>query len=100
MHATCLELCKDYIVKDPSREKRILDVGSGSGYLTAAFAALMDEAKIKGHVYGIELYPELAQQSIENIQNAAPELMQYIEISSGNVWENARGGDEGFDGML
>jgi len=94
MHATCMELCKEYIEKGGD-EKRVLDVGSGSGYLTATFAALLVELGKTGKVYGVEKYPELAKQSVKNIQSACPDLMPYINITSGNVWEGVDEG--GFD---
>ena len=50
------------ILKDA---KRCLDVGSGTGYLTLAFAKLM---KNKDAIsYGIEHIPELVKSSIVNI---------------------------------
>ena len=39
MHAAALEALVDRI--DPSKSPRILDVGSGSGYLTACFSVLV-----------------------------------------------------------
>ena len=44
--------------------KKSLDVGSGTGYLTLAFAELMPE----GVSYGIEHIPELVKMSIANIE--------------------------------
>jgi len=40
MHAMCLELLKDYALRPNAR---ILDVGSGSGYLTACFGRMVEK---------------------------------------------------------
>jgi protein-L-isoaspartate O-methyltransferase len=45
--------------------RKTLDVGSGSGYLTLAFAKLMDNNQ--GISFGVEHIPELVKDSIENI---------------------------------
>ncbi|TVU15549.1 hypothetical protein EJB05_39074, partial [Eragrostis curvula] len=64
MHATCLELLKDHL--QPGIHA--LDVGSGSGYLTACFAMM---AGPEGRAVGIEHIPELVASSIENVQKSA-----------------------------
>nr|DAD34400.1 TPA_asm: hypothetical protein HUJ06_005040 [Nelumbo nucifera] len=61
MHATCLELLKENL--QPGMH--VLDVGSGTGYLTACFALMVGP---QGRVVGIEHIPELGASSIENIQ--------------------------------
>jgi protein-L-isoaspartate(D-aspartate) O-methyltransferase len=53
--------------------KNVLDVGSGTGYLTAAMALI---TPTESRVYGIEHVPELVKQSIINISNSNPELMK------------------------
>ncbi|XP_010695993.1 protein-L-isoaspartate O-methyltransferase isoform X2 [Beta vulgaris subsp. vulgaris] len=69
MHAMCLELLKDKL--QPGMHA--LDVGSGTGYLTACFAMMVGP---KGRAVGIEHIPELVTWSIENIKKseAAPLL--------------------------
>lgn len=69
MHATCLELLKDHL--QPGMHA--LDVGSGTGYLTACFAMMVGP---EGRAVGIEHIPELVSWSIENIKKspAAPLL--------------------------
>ncbi|KAF5829421.1 protein-L-isoaspartate O-methyltransferase-like protein [Dunaliella salina] len=67
MHATVLELLDAQL--KPGH--RVLDVGSGSGYLVAVFAKLVLPG---GSVLGLEKVPELAQRSISSIQAACPEL--------------------------
>ena len=65
--------------------KYALDVGSGTGYLTAAMALVMpNESK----TFGIEHVPELVKKSIENIKKSNPELMEgrvRIEQGDGRV---------------
>lgn len=48
-----------------TRAKKSLDVGSGSGYLTLAFAKMMPK---DGIAYGIEHIPQLVESSKENIK--------------------------------
>jgi len=73
MHAMCLELLAPHI-KDGSH---VLDVGSGTGILTAALALLAGQS---GKVIGIDVVPELVETSIENVKRDQPEL-----LSSGRV---------------
>eukprot|EP01018_Ginkgo_biloba_P025570 Gb_04905 [translate_table: standard] len=69
MHATCLELLEEHL--QPGM--RALDVGSGTGYLTACFAMMVGP---QGHAVGVEHIPELVTISIENVKKskAAPLL--------------------------
>lgn len=60
MHAYALEIMNDYIIGD---QKRILDVGSGSGYLLAALRRMNPSAEI----IGIEHIPELVNLSLRNL---------------------------------
>lgn len=64
MHATCLELLKDHL--QPGMHA--LDVGSGSGYLSACFAMMVGP---DGRAVGIEHIPEIVASSIENVQRSA-----------------------------
>lgn len=64
MHATCLELLKDHL--QPGMHA--LDVGSGSGYLTACFAMMVGP---EGRAVGIEHIPELVAASTENVERSA-----------------------------
>jgi protein-L-isoaspartate(D-aspartate) O-methyltransferase len=86
MHAHALELGYEAI-KDVSNP-RILDVGAGSGYLTACFARLV-EAKPGARVYGIEIISGLAQFARKNIQTADPELMDsgVVSVHCCNGWD-------------
>ena len=69
MHAHALELLKDHL-KPGSRG---LDVGSGSGYLTACMALMVGTA---GKAVGIDHIPELVEMSRKNIkQDGKEELL-------------------------
>jgi len=69
MHAMCLELLKEHL--QPGM--RALDIGSGTGYLTACFAMMVGS---QGRVVGVEHIPELTTSSIVNIKkSAAKELL-------------------------
>ncbi|TYJ98490.1 protein-L-isoaspartate O-methyltransferase 1 isoform X1 [Cucumis melo var. makuwa] len=64
MHATCLQLLEKHL--QPGM--RALDVGSGTGYLTACFALMVGP---EGRVVGVEHIPELVASSMENIKKSA-----------------------------
>ncbi|OVA20551.1 Protein-L-isoaspartate(D-aspartate) O-methyltransferase [Macleaya cordata] len=64
MHAACLEL----LLENLQPGMHALDVGSGTGYLTACFALMVGP---QGRAVGVEHIPELASTSIENIQKSA-----------------------------
>lgn len=69
MHAHALELLKDNLTNGT----KALDVGSGSGYLTACMAIMMGD---KGVAVGIDHVPELVEMSRSNIQTANPNLLE------------------------
>lgn len=52
--------------------ERALDVGSGSGYLTACMAHMLG---VNGKAVGIDHIPELVEKSIENVNKDNPELI-------------------------
>ncbi|XP_076834088.1 l-isoaspartyl protein carboxyl methyltransferase, like isoform X2 [Brachyhypopomus gauderio] len=68
MHAHALEILSDKLVEGASA----LDVGSGSGYLTACFARMVGPT---GKVVGIEHIQELLQVSVRNVQADDPDLL-------------------------
>lgn len=75
MHATCLELLDDYLKPG----MHALDVGSGTGYLTACFAVMVGA---QGRTVGVEHIPELAEFSIKNIdKSAAAPLLKERSLS-------------------
>jgi protein-L-isoaspartate(D-aspartate) O-methyltransferase len=61
MHAHCLEVLRPWLKPGA----RVLDVGSGTGYLTALFAEFVGE---KGLVVGVDHIPALVAQSEKNIR--------------------------------
>ncbi|KAL8128497.1 hypothetical protein V2J09_017652 [Rumex salicifolius] len=64
MHAMCLELLHSNL--QPGM--RALDVGSGTGYLTACFAVMVGP---EGRAVGVEHVPQLVVSSISNIEKSA-----------------------------
>jgi protein-L-isoaspartate(D-aspartate) O-methyltransferase len=50
---------------EPKREHNILDIGSGSAWTTALLARIIGP---KGHVYGVELIPELVKLGQNNLR--------------------------------
>ncbi|XP_053553865.1 protein-L-isoaspartate(D-aspartate) O-methyltransferase isoform X2 [Bombina bombina] len=73
MHAHALELLEDRLVEGA----KALDVGAGSGYLTACFARMVGGT---GKVVGIEHIDQLVQDAIKNVQQDDATL-----ISSGRI---------------
>ncbi|KXJ09381.1 protein-L-isoaspartate(D-aspartate) O-methyltransferase [Exaiptasia diaphana] len=69
MHAHALEMLKDELVEGAT----VLDVGSGSGYLTAAMAIMVGKT---GKVVGIDHIPELVDLSRENIKKGNADLLE------------------------
>ncbi|XP_037920802.1 protein-L-isoaspartate(D-aspartate) O-methyltransferase [Hermetia illucens] len=76
MHAFALEILKDKLVPGAT----VLDVGSGSGYLTACFARFINAAGGGGKVVGIEHQPELVKKSKANIAMDDPNLLESGDI--------------------
>uniref|UniRef100_A0A6N2K3L9 Protein-L-isoaspartate O-methyltransferase n=2 Tax=Salix viminalis TaxID=40686 RepID=A0A6N2K3L9_SALVM len=64
MHATCLQLLEENLKPG----MHALDVGSGTGYLTACFALMVGP---QGRAVGVEHIPELADSSLKNIEKSA-----------------------------
>lgn len=62
-HAYCLELLREHL----GAGKRALDVGSGSGYLTACFAVMVGDA---GRVVGIDHVQKLVDWSEKNLRKS------------------------------
>lgn len=75
MHAHALEILKGHLTS--STESKALDVGSGTGYLTACMARMIGG---RGSAIGIEHIPELVAKSIENVKKDDENL-----ISTGRV---------------
>lgn len=68
MHAHALELLSGHLTEGAS----CLDVGSGSGYLTACMAHMVGET---GCAVGIEHIKELTELSIKNVNKDNPDLL-------------------------
>ena len=68
MHAYALETLRDRLVDGA----KVLDVGSGSGYLTACMTHMVGP---QGIVLGVEHIKELVTQSEANIRRDNPELL-------------------------
>lgn len=89
MHATALEYLTPAIAASArdKRAVRILDVGSGSGYLTAALARMAEDAgSTDTVVVGVETVGELARRSIVNIESDDNHLLADIRIIQGDGW--------------
>ncbi|KAL1463004.1 hypothetical protein WDU94_014797 [Cyamophila willieti] len=84
MHAHALELLQGHL----ERGKKALDVGSGSGYLTACMALMMGN---DGKAIGIDHIPELVNGSIKNVQKDHKSL-----LDSGRVVLIAGDGRKGY----
>lgn len=63
-----MEILKDQLVEG----ERALDVGSGSGYLTACMAIMLGD---NGKAVGIDHIPELVEKSIKNVKKDNPKLL-------------------------
>jgi len=72
MHAEMLERLEPFLKPGG----RALDVGSGSGYLSACMALLVSENEAKGIVVGMEHISELVEMATNNVQQDHPELLQ------------------------
>ncbi|XP_054152501.1 protein-L-isoaspartate(D-aspartate) O-methyltransferase-like [Oppia nitens] len=69
MHAHALQCLKDNLVEGA----KALDVGSGSGYLTACMALMVGPS---GKAIGIDHIQELVNLSIDNIKKDQPNLIE------------------------
>jgi len=82
MHAESLELLKDHLKPGA----KVLDVGSGSGYLTACLARMVGK---EGKVIGIDVIEPLVKWSKDNVRNDDPQLLDTgcIELKVGDGWK-------------
>jgi protein-L-isoaspartate(D-aspartate) O-methyltransferase len=107
MHAHALEEIYPYLQQQrkahPTEPLKILDVGCGSGYLTACFGRWFQEqpssssssssssppSLAPGSVWGIDIYPQLVRVATENIRKADADLLDSltIQIKTTNGWK-------------
>lgn len=73
IHAHALEVLKEKI----KTGSKVLDVGSGSGYLTACFSVMVGET---GKVIGIDHIDELVKNSMSNLRKWKHDI-----FNNGNV---------------
>jgi protein-L-isoaspartate(D-aspartate) O-methyltransferase len=73
MHVHALELLKDNL-KEGSR---CLDVGSGSGYLTACMTLMVGSS---GYTVGLDHVPELVQLTINNLNAWNPQALKQPNV--------------------
>lgn len=74
MHASALENVLRYLTPDDGSPRRVLDVGSGSGYLTHVFAELITgggDGREGNLVVGLEHIPALRDLGEENMRKSA-----------------------------
>ena len=89
MHAKALE----YLYPVLKEGSEVLDIGSGSGYLTACFATLVNvyskDISRRGKVIGLEYYQSLVDYSIDTITNHYNHLFKYksrFKVMEGSGW--------------
>jgi len=84
MHAAALQRL-DEVIKDDSN---VLDVGSGSGYLTACLSHMAP----KGKVIGLEYVKEVFEQGKQNINKHHSKLLNSgaIKLIRGDGWQGSK----------
>eukprot|EP01118_Nematostelium_gracile_P020043 TRINITY_DN957_c0_g1_i1.p1 TRINITY_DN957_c0_g1~~TRINITY_DN957_c0_g1_i1.p1 ORF type:complete len:243 (+),score=62.32 TRINITY_DN957_c0_g1_i1:69-731(+) len=87
MHAECLELLKGFVTKSNAK---VLDVGSGSGYLVACFGRMLGDG---GSVLGIDVVPELVSWSVDNVKKTDGDLLDkgLVNLQVGDGWKPPNG---------
>lgn len=74
MHAHALDILEKHLTPDAV----VLDVGAGSGFLTACFSRYLQSQSSessKGLVVGIEHHPKLVEFAIENLNSDDPKFL-------------------------
>jgi len=82
MHIVAMQQLEHLLVPNA----KVLDVGSGSGYLVACFSKMMED---KGKVIGIDVVKPLVEWSITNIKKSHGDLIEkgVIRIKAGDGWK-------------
>lgn len=98
MHACAIEYLIDYLT--PEKPRRVLDVGSGSGYLTHILAEVIGE---KGRVVGVEHITALKELGEKNMKKSKQgrELLAdgRLEFVVGDGRKGWNDGQEGWDAI-
>lgn len=94
MHAHVLQEIYPHLPVNQSLS--LLDVGCGSGYLTACFARWC--RKHGGHVYGMDIHKELVQNSRKHISADDPQILNHTTLQVGNGYDGWKG-DVEFDAI-
>lgn len=89
MHANAIEYLKNSLGKGA----KVLDVGSGSGYLTVCFAKMVLDKRIplsneaQGKVIGIDVHPELIEYSQKIVDEKYPLEKQIVTFHVGSAYD-------------
>ena len=72
---------------DPKIGDKVLEIGAGSGYNAAMFAEMVapEGADNPGHVYALEIIPELAEFAKDNIERTGYDDRVTILLSDGGL---------------
>jgi protein-L-isoaspartate(D-aspartate) O-methyltransferase len=94
MHAACLELLEGRLTPGA----RVLDVGSGSGYLAAAMASMVSPG---GSVWGVDKHGALVDRSRAAVDAALPaDVAATVRLDTRNVLApGALDGEGAFDAI-
>lgn len=92
MHAHAMEILRKQLSKPNAR---VLDVGAGSGFLTACFSRFLQAQSptSSGLVVGVEHHPELVKFAIANLNSDDPKF-----LSEGKVKFYQGDGRLGYEG--
>ena len=82
------------------RNSRVLDVGSGSGFLTCLFSYAMKKADVGGKIVGIEYLSPLLAESITNVNKNHSDLLEenWLHLMRGDGWNPSSNIPEMFAG--
>jgi protein-L-isoaspartate(D-aspartate) O-methyltransferase len=70
MHASACESLLGFLVEEKGKERRVLDVGCGSGYLTHVLAEVVSQRGSGGKVVGIDHIEGLVEMSRRNMRKS------------------------------